>query len=142
MLIDELKQVQATTFAFSQKAQYYHWNVEGANFVQYHDFLGELYAETYAAVDTIAELVRTLNSSAPGAHRSLMELSIIKDDNTVPDAMEMLSRLRDDNELLLDALRVCYQTAEEARQIGISNYLQDRVQAHEKHGWMLKSITR
>ena len=142
MLIDELKQVQATTFAFSQKAQYYHWNVEGANFVQYHDFLGELYAETYAAVDTIAELVRTLNSYAPGAHRSLMELSIIKDDNTVPDAMEMLSRLRDDNELLLDALRVCYQTAEEARQIGISNYLQDRVQAHEKHGWMLKSITR
>ena len=71
----------------------------------------------------------------------LMDLSIIKDDDTVPEAMEMMSRLRDDNALLLDALRVCYQTAEDERQIGISNFLQDRVQAHEKHGWMLRSIT-
>ena len=142
MLIDELKQVQASTFAFAQKAQYYHWNVEGADFIQYHDFLGELYAETAAAVDTIAELVRTMNAYAPAAHRMLMELSIIKEDNTVPEAMEMMRRLRDDNELLLDALRVCYQTAEDDRQIGISNYLQDRVQAHEKHGWMLNSIVK
>jgi len=142
MLTDELKQVQATTFAFSQKAQYYHWNVEGADFVQYHDFLGELYTETYAAVDALAELVRTINAYAPAAHRMLMELSIIKEDNTVPEAMEMIRRLRDDNELLLDALRVCYQTAEDDRQIGISNYLQDRVQAHEKHGWMLNSIVK
>ena len=142
MLIDELKQVQATTFAFAQKTQYYHWNVEGADFVQYHDFLGELYAETAAAVDTIAELVRTMNAYAPAAHRMLMELSIIKDDDTVPEAMEMMRRLRDDNEMLLDALRVCYQTAEDVRQIGISNYLQDRVQAHEKHGWMLNSIVK
>jgi len=141
MLEEELKQVQATTFAFAQKAQYYHWNVEGADFVQYHDFLGELYAETVAAVDTIAELVRTIKAYAPGAHRMLMDLSIIKDDDTVPEAMEMMSRLRDDNALLLDALRVCYQTAEDERQIGISNFLQDRVQAHEKHGWMLRSIT-
>jgi len=142
MLIDELKQVQATTFAFAQKTQYYHWNVEGADFVQYHDFLGELYAETATAVDVIAELVRTMNAYAPAAHRMLMELSIIKDDDTVPEAMEMMRRLRDDNEMLLDALRVCYQTAEDGRQIGISNYLQDRVQAHEKHGWMLNSIVK
>jgi starvation-inducible DNA-binding protein len=142
MLIDELKQVQATTFAFAQKAQYYHWNVEGADFVQYHDFLGKLYAETAAAIDVIAELVRTMNAYAPAAHRMLMELSIIKDDDTVPEAMEMMRRLRDDNEMLLDALRVCYQTAEDGRQIGISNYLQDRVQAHEKHGWMLNSIVK
>jgi starvation-inducible DNA-binding protein len=104
--------------------------------------LGKLYEETYAAVDTLAELVRTLNSYAPGAHRMLMELSIIKDDTSVPAALEMMSRLRDDNEMLLDALRVCYQTAETSAQLGVSNYLQDRIQSHEKHAWMLRSITR
>jgi DNA-binding ferritin-like protein len=31
MLIDELKRVQADTFAMANKAQYYHWNVEGAD---------------------------------------------------------------------------------------------------------------
>ena len=142
MLVDELKQVQATAFAFANKAQYFHWNVEGPDFVQYHEFLGELYAEVVASVDTLAELVRTLNVYAPAAHRMLMELSIIKDDNTIPSALEMLSRLREDNETMLNAIRVCYQTAESAGQIGISNYLQDRIQAHEKHAWMLRSLTK
>ena len=142
MLVDELKQVQATAFAFANKAQYFHWNVEGPDFVQYHEFLGELYAEVGASVDTLAELVRTLNNYAPAAHRMLMELSIIKDDNTIPNALEMLSRLREDNETLLNAIRVCYQTAENAGQLGISNYLQDRIQTHEKHAWMLRSLTK
>jgi starvation-inducible DNA-binding protein len=71
-----------------------------------------------------------------------MELSIIKDDNTIPSALEMLSRLREDNETLLNAIRVCYQTAENAGQLGISNYLQDRIQTHEKHAWMLRSLTK
>jgi DNA-binding ferritin-like protein len=26
--------------------------------------------------------------------------------------------------------------------MGISNYLQDRIQAHEKHRWMLRAITK
>ena len=142
MLVDELKQVQATAFALANKAQYFHWNVEGPDFVQYHEFLGELYAEVVASVDTLAELVRTLNVYAPAAHRMLMELSIIKDDNTIPSALEMLSRLREDNETMLNAIRVCYQTAESAGQLGISNYLQDRIQAHEKHAWMLRSLTK
>lgn len=142
MLVDELKQVQATAFALGKKAHYYHWNVEGPDFAQYHDFLGELYAEIDGSVDTLAELVRTLNAYAPGAHRMIVELSLVKDDDTVPNAIEMLSRLREDNETLLNALRVCYQTAETAGQLGVSNYLQDRIQAHEKHAWMLRSLTK
>lgn len=142
MIMDELKQVQATTFAFGRKAQYYHWNIEGPNFVQYHDFLSELYTETDVAVDMLAELVRTLDGYAPGAHRMIMDLSLLADDNTVPTALVMLQNLRMDNETLLNALRVCYQTAEDAGQIGISNYLQDRIQAHEKHAWMLRSLTK
>jgi|LauGreDrversion4_2_1035121.scaffolds.fasta_scaffold378588_2 starvation-inducible DNA-binding protein len=142
MLVDELKQVQATAFAFARKTHYFHWNVEGPDFIQYHDFLGELYAEVDTSVDVIAELIRTLNVYAPGAWRMLNELSLIKDDQTIPSALEMMIRVKDDNETLLNALRVCYQTAEQAGQLGISNYLQDRIQTHEKHAWMLRSITR
>ncbi len=142
MLVNELKQIQASAFALARKTQYYHWNIEGPDFVQYHDFLGNLYNEIDASVDVIAELVRTIPDYAPGAWRMLNELSVIKDDTEVVSALEMLARLRDDNEMLLNALRVCYETAEQAGQIGISNYLQDRVQAHEKHGWMLRSLTK
>jgi starvation-inducible DNA-binding protein len=142
MIMDELKQVQATTFAFARKAQYYHWNIEGADFVQYHKYLGKLYTEVDSAVDALAELVRTMDGYAPGARRMIVDLSLISDDDTVPMALSMLQYLRVDNDTLLNALRVCYQTAEDAGQIGISNYLQDRIQAHEKHAWMLHSLTK
>lgn len=142
MLSESLKQVQATTFALANKAQYYHWNVEGPDFVQYHDFFGSLYEEIGGAVDVLAELVRTLNAYAPGAKRMITELNAIEDDTTIPPALEMIRRLQYDNTVMLAMLRECYREAESEGQIGVSNYLQDRVQAHEKHDWMLKSLVK
>lgn len=142
MLVDNLKRVQATAFALTNKAQYYHWNVEGPDFAQYHEFLGDFYAEVYDSVDTLAELVRTLNAYAPGARRMILELSALEDDTSVPEALEMLRRLQFDNNVMLGILRECYREAEAASQIGISNFLQDRIQAHEKHDWMLRSFIK
>lgn len=142
MLIDELKRVQADTFAMANKAQYYHWNVEGSNFPQYHDFLGELYAELFTAVDGLAEHVRQLDAYAPAAHRMLMELTKIQDDNTVPADTEMFKRLLTDNDTVLEGLLLCYMTAEETKEIALANFLQDRIEAHTKHRWMLKATTK
>lgn len=142
MLIDELKRVQADTFAMANKAQYYHWNVEGANFPQYHEFFGDLYAELFAAVDKLAEHVRQLDAYAPAAHRMLMELTKIQDDNTVPADTEMFNRLLTDNDTVLEGLLLCYMTAEETKEIALANFLQDRIEAHTKHRWMLKATTK
>ena len=142
MLIDELKRVQADTFAMANKAQYYHWNVEGSNFPQYHDFFGDLYAELYTAVDGLAEHVRQLDAYAPAAHRMLMELTKIQDDNTVPADTEMFNRLLTDNDTVLEGLLLCYMTAEETKEIALANFLQDRIEAHTKHRWMLKATTK
>ena len=43
---------------------------------------------------------------------------------------------------MLETLNKAYSMAEEEKQIGIANFLKDRIQAHEKHGWMLRSITK
>ena len=50
-----MKKVLADTFALYLKAHNYHWNVEGSNFPQYHEFFGNLYKELHDAVDPIAE---------------------------------------------------------------------------------------
>ena len=142
MLVDNLKRCQADTFALANKAQYYHWNVEGPDFVQYHEFLGELYAELFAAVDTLAEHVRQLDAYAPGAQRMLTELTSIQGDVTVPAALDMFRQLVTDNETVLEGLTLCYMIAEEQHELGLSNQLQDRIEAHTKHRWMLKAITK
>jgi starvation-inducible DNA-binding protein len=142
MLIDELKKVHADAFTFYLKAHYYHWNVEGPNFPQYHDFLQNLYQEVFASVDSIAELIRTLDSYAPGTLTRLKELTSIEETDDVPDAKTMMSRLLQENNILRASLLTAYRTAESTGEVGISNFLQDRIQAHEKHAWMLRSILK
>ena len=142
MLLDELKKVHADAFTFYLKAHYYHWNVEGPNFPQYHDFLQNLYQEVFASVDTLAELIRTLDSYAPGTLTRLKELTSIEETDDVPDGITMMSRLLQENNILRASLLTAYRTAESTGEVGISNFLQDRIQAHEKHAWMLRSILK
>jgi starvation-inducible DNA-binding protein len=142
MLVDDLKRVQADTFAMYSKAHYYHWNVEGPDFVQYHDFLGKLYEELFGVVDTIAEEVRALDSYAPGAHRMLMELTKVQDDNTVPAALEMMRRLEADNDIVMEGLLQAFMSAEAAGEVGLADFLTQRMDVHKKHRWMLRSIQK
>ena len=48
----------------------------------------------------------------------------------------------EENNTMLETLNKAYNMEDEEKQIGIANFLQDRIQAHEKHGWMLRSITK
>ena len=141
-LVESLKKAQATTFALYLKAHNFHWNVEGPDFAQYHEFLGDFYAEVFGAVDTIAELIRTLGAYAPGSLSRFVELSVIEDENSVPKGLVMMSRLYADNQRLIILLTDVYNMAEVQNKFGISNAIQDRITAHEKHGWMLRSFTK
>ena len=142
MLADQLKITQADAFVLYLKAHFYHWNIEGPNFPQYHDFLQNLYQDVFASVDTIAELIRTLDVYAPGTLSRFQSLTTLEESDIIPDALTMIKNIVEQNTLMLETLKKAYSMAEEEKQIGISNFLQDRIQAHEKHGWMLRSITK
>jgi starvation-inducible DNA-binding protein len=101
-----------------------------------------LYEEIFGAVDTIAEHIRQIDGYTPTSLTELKSYSMISEDEDVVSAMSMMNRLLDANNLVLASLMMAYQAAEQATEIGLSNFLQDRVAAHQKHGWMLKSITK
>lgn len=142
MLSESLKTTLADAFTFALKAQFYHWNIEGADFAQYHEFTQELYTDVQASVDAIAELIRTTDSYAPGTLTRLKSLTTIEETDVIPDARTMLVNLRTENDKFLATLYRTYNDAEKETQFGVSNYIQDRIQAHEKHAWMLKAITK
>ena len=141
-LVESLKVSLADTFAFYLKAHNFHWNVTGPDFAQYHTFLGNLWEETFDAVDVIAEGIRTLDAFAPGSFSRYKELSNIEDELSIPSANEMLKKLEKDNQKVLASLHKSYMLAEKEMKHGISNFIQDRITAHEKHGWMLRSFTK
>lgn len=137
-----LQKALADTFSFYLKSHNYHWNVEGNDFPQYHEFLNDLYSDSFAAVDSIAELIRTLDVKVVASYTSFKNMSTIQEVDMVPDARNMFMDLSRDNDTVILALLQAYRTAETMGEIGISNVLQDRLTAHQKHGWMIKSILK
>jgi starvation-inducible DNA-binding protein len=141
-LVNAMQKVLADTFTMYYKAHSSHWNVEGPNFPQYHDFFGDIYTELFAAVDTIAEEIRQLNAYPPSSLAELMSHSMVSENTGALTAAEYISKLIDANNLVLASLLMAYKEAEAATEIGLSNFIQDRVMAHQKHGWMLKSTAK
>ena len=141
-LIEEMKVSLASTFAFYLKAHNFHWNVEGAGFPQYHSFFEGIYSDAWGAVDSIAEHLRTLQSYAPGSFARYTDLSIVKDELNIPPAMSMMTKLLADNQSIINQLTKTQSLAEQAKKMGLANFLQDRIDAHEKNGWMLRSIIK
>ena len=141
-LIELMKGLLADTFALYLKAQYYHWNVEGPDFYQHHEFFGDFYGSVYGNVDKIAEEIRSLDAYAPGSFERFMELKSIKGEEDIIPAMEMLARLKEDNDRYLVVLDQTFRAAEEANQVGLANYLQDLIDTHNKHRWMLKAFAK
>ena len=141
-LINSLQKVLADTFAMYYKAHASHWNVEGPNFPQYHDFFADIYNELWTSVDTIAETIRQLGGYTPSSLAELMSNSMVSENGGTMSAEEYISKLLDANNLVLASLLMSYKEAEAATEIGVSNFIQDRVMAHQKHGWMLKATLK
>lgn len=141
-LIEALKRVLADTFAFRIKAQYYHWNVEGPDFKQYHDLFSDLYTSADANIDDIAEHIRALDAYAPGSFGRFAQLTSIQDENTIPAPLEMVARIAADNQKLHTGLMTAHAIADELGQRGVVNFLEGLLDHNEKTQWMLRSTIK
>lgn len=138
-----LKKVLADNFMLYFKAHSYHWNVEGMFFPMMHDFFGKLYEELFDQVDVIAEHIRIMDEYAPRTLSEMMShASITEDDAPVTEVKDMVNHLIDANNLMLVSLMRAYQVAEDTSELGVADYLQSRIDVHNKHAWMLKSILK
>jgi len=141
-LIAQLRTILGTNFALYFKAHSYHWNVEGPDFPEYHGFLGDFYDSVFDQTDDIAEHLRRLDSYAPVSLSRMMELSDIDEDVNIPAPVGMFYNLRRDNDRYIIHLRAGIAAADAAGEPAVSNFLQDILGSHQKHAWMLRSITK
>lgn len=138
-IVIPLKKAFADTYAFYVKAQNYHWNVTGPLFPMHHEFFGKIYEEVGGAIDTFAEEIRAQNAYAPGAFSRFSELSSIQDELLVRKPEEMVETLYNDNNTVLISLKAARDVADKYSENGLVNFLEDRLDNHKKHAWMLRS---
>jgi len=141
-LIEKMKIYHASNFSFYLKAHFFHWNVEGPNFPQYHKFFQKLYEDVFGAVDNIAEHIRSLESYAPGSLVRFSSLSIIPDQIDPVPAPEMFTLLMADNVKMMWMIADLDKMANDAGEAGLSNFLQARHEIHRKHQWMMRATSK
>ena len=82
-LVTALKVLLANQTFMYYKTHSYHWNIEGIEFSQYHDFFGELYEDIYASTDPTAENIRKLDAYAPISLTELYSYKTVDENETL-----------------------------------------------------------
>ncbi|BDB96168.1 Dps family protein [Candidatus Hydrogenosomobacter endosymbioticus] len=142
VLSSKLKTLLADSYALYIKTQNYHWNVEGSDFVGLHTFFEEKYRDLAEAIDSVAEFIRMLGEKAPGTFAEFASATSIKDGVNSISAMEMVRDLADGQNILQKTLHEVYEEAERCREFAISGFASERISAHKKAEWILRSLLK
>jgi starvation-inducible DNA-binding protein len=140
-IADGLSRLLADSYTLYLKTHNFHWNVEGPMFNSLHLMFEGQYTELAAAVDEIAERIRSLGHPAPGSYRAFAGLTSIEEaaDNVAAD--EMVKQLARDHETVAKTAREVFPLCDKASDEPTADLLTQRMQLHEKTAWMLRSMT-
>jgi starvation-inducible DNA-binding protein len=129
-LASTVQDILNKTFCLYMTASKYHWNVKGTDFPQYHEFFGEIYEDAQGAIDHLAEMILMLGGTA--------DLNPDKVGKSVTPS-DMIRDLLKKSEALIEDLTKAVDEATEAEEHAVANDLAERLGAHQKWAWQLKS---
>jgi starvation-inducible DNA-binding protein len=139
-IAEGLSRLLADSYTLYLKTHNYHWNVTGPQFNTLHTMFEGQYTELAIAVDQIAERIRALGIRAPGSYRQFATLTCIDEAEGGENAEDMIRQLVIGQETVVRTARAAFPAADEAHDEPTADLLTQRMQAHEKNAWMLRSM--
>jgi len=138
-IVRSLETLLADSYALMGQTHLAHWNVEGTDFFQLHEGFQGQYEELFEAVDQIAEHIRSLDAYPPGGLKMLAELSEITEMDRRAPARDFVAHLVEGHEILISNGKEGRKLAGEAGDAETEDLFIERLRAHQKTLWMLKS---
>jgi len=136
-----LSRLLADTYTLYLTTHNFHWNVTGPMFNTLHQMFMAQYTELWAAVDPVAERIRSLGHPAPGSYAQFSQLASIPDaPATPPKALAMVRILVDGHEAVARTARGIFALADKASDEPTADLLTQRLTVHEQTAWMLRSL--
>ena len=139
-ITDGLSHLLADSYVLYLMTHNFHWNVTGPMFRTLHLMFMEQYTEQWNALDQIAERIRSLGHPAPATYKAIVKLATIQEVDGVPKAVEMISLLVSAQEQTAKTARGLFALVEEANDQPTADLITQRLEVHEKTGWMLRSL--
>lgn len=136
---EHLKQILNMTANFYMQLHQAHWNITGKEFYQLHDMFGDIYEEVFTALDPIAENIRKLDKMVCFCPSEVDNSQLI-DLQVTGSIDQMLPTLINNNQMVISALKQGIAAAKIEAHYDIENFLAERIDQHNKHAWMLKSL--
>lgn len=135
-----LAHVLSDTYVLAVKTHGYHWNVTGPHFAELHAFFGAQYEELLAAADVIAERIRALGLMPDGSMDAFLQNTVVKEADAKPlTAAAMLEDLLNSHKLASARIKAAADFADDIDDIGSEDLMVQRLQAHDKASWMIRS---
>ncbi len=118
-----------------------HWNVEGLQFVQIHEFTEELYEDFFEKFDAVAELLKMKGE------KPLVRLTDYVENATIKELDKDQFTIRESLEIILDYLnemkRLATEIRNEADEDGdfeVVMEFEEHVAGYSKNIWFVKSM--
>jgi len=139
-LLELLVQVLSDTYVLAVKTHGYHWNVTGPGFGALHAFFDAQYTSLFEAADVIAERIRALGAPVQASMAAFLEKTAIKEaSGKTMSASAMLKDLLASHAQLRERLIAAEEAADSLDDLVTQSLLTERLVAHEKVLWMIKS---
>jgi starvation-inducible DNA-binding protein len=139
MLIHHLEQTLADTYALYLKTQNYHWNVKGPCFYELHMLFERQYEDLAQTIDSLAELIKSLDKSICVTFAWLGEKTHITSAQPLTSAQDMILDLVQGHTVLTQTLQTLAHTSVQEHDDVIENFATERLAQHRKATWMLTS---
>lgn len=134
-----LSQLLSNTYILYVKTQNFHWNIRDERFYSLHKMFEKQYEELAEATDDLAERIRALGHTAPGALREFLANGSLHESESTLSGDAMLQQLIEDHHTLTDQIRPKISEIQKTGDEGTADLLIERLRYHEKTLWMLRS---
>ena len=139
-IVDSLNSLLANYSVHYQKLRNFHWNVKGADFFDIHEKFEEQYNDAKLAIDEIAERIRVYGKTPYSTMQKFIDESKIEESGTDLSAMEMVSEILDDYEILLEYMFNTIDTALDKGDSGTVDMMNAFVKKTEKNHWIFTAF--
>lgn len=139
----ELNKVLADEYVLYTKTRNYHWNVEGSNFMEMHNFYESQSEELDEIIDDVAERVRALGEYSQGRMKDFTMLTQLDEPTYTSKQDQQLKNLLHDHEAIIQNLRKLVTLfADKHKDHGTSDFVTGLMEKHEKMAWFVRSYLK
>ena len=135
-----LQRMLANQYVLYTKTRNYHWNIEGPDFLQMHEFYERLYTELEEGFDEVAERIRQLGHFAEGRLKDFLGTTDLVEQEYTKVKLEQIQNLLNDHESVIRLLRNAIDTlTDDIKDAGTADFVTGMMEKHEQWAWFLRS---